>query len=223
VVCEGETGFGGVHNVARLVRDLQAAGLAGVQIEDQVHPKRLPGLEGRVLVDLDEQLERLAAAADARAHGDFVLIARSDADVVSFAELVERCNRYLDAGADVVLPVCLVVDGRPLGALDADGQMEVYARLARAIHGPVQAMLIPQGYTARDMGAIGYSLVGLPGGGLEAAVNALDGAYRSMIETGAETAYRTAHPPRIAAPRGVMELLGMDDAVALERRCLGGG
>ena len=219
VTCDGETGFGGVHNVARLVRELEAAGLAGVQIEDQANPKRCPALEGRVLVALEEQLERLAAARAARRDPDFVLIARSDADVVSFAALIERCNRYLAAGADLAMPICFTVDGRPIGHFDADGQMEVLARLARAIDGPVKAVTVPAGYSAADMGAIGYSLLGLTGGPVEAAVNALQGAYASMLETGSEAAWRAAHPLRFAAPAGVMRLLGLDDALAFERRC----
>lgn len=218
VTCDGETGFGGVHNVARLVREMEAAGIAAIQIEDQVNPKRCPALEGRGVVSLDEQLARLGAALAARRDPGFMVIARSDADVVSFAELVERCNRYLAAGADMAMPICFAVDGRPIGAFDADGQMEVFARLAAAIDGPVKAVMIPAGYTAADMGAIGYQLVGLTGGPIEAAVNALAGAYASLRETGSEQAYRAAHPPAHRAPGGVMQLLGSEERLAFERR-----
>ncbi|HMO68904.1 MAG TPA: isocitrate lyase/PEP mutase family protein, partial [Novosphingobium sp.] len=156
ITCDGENGFGGVHNIARLVSELEAAGLAGVQIEDQANPRRCPALEGRRLVDVEDQVLRLRAALAARRDPDFLVIARSDADVVSLAELVERCNRYLAAGADMAMPLCFVVDGRPIAALDPDGQMEVLERVARGIDGPVKGVLIPQGYDAKAMGAIGY-------------------------------------------------------------------
>ncbi|MBU6269252.1 MAG: isocitrate lyase/PEP mutase family protein [Sphingomonadales bacterium] len=221
VTCDGETGFGGVHNVARLVRELEAAGIAGVQIEDQANPKRCPALDGRVVVSCEEQVTRLRAALAARRDGDFQIIARSDADVVSFAELVERCNRYLAAGVDMAMPICFVVDGRPIGDFDADGQMAVYARLARAIDGPVKAVMIPHGYTARDMGDIGYAVVGLTGGAIEAAASAMHEAYAALRATGSEAAYRAAHPPAVAAPGGVMRLLGVDAHIAFERRCQG--
>jgi len=218
VTCDGETGFGGVHNIARMVQELEACGIAGVQIEDQANPKRCPALEGRAVVAIDEQLVRLKAALAARRDPDFLIIARSDADIVSFDELVLRCNRYLQAGADMAMPICFAVDGRPISDFDADGQMEVYERLARAIDGPVKGVLIPQGYTAADMGRIGYRLLGLTGGPIEAAVNALHASLRRLRESGTEAAYRAEHPPEFPAPGGIMKLLGLDDCVAFEQR-----
>lgn len=218
VTCDGETGFGGVHNIARLVREMEACGIAGIQIEDQANPKRCPALEGRSLVDADEQIVRIGAALAARRDPDFLVIARSDADSLSQAELILRCNRYLAAGADMAMPICFVVDGRPIGEIDPDGQMDVFARLASAIDGPVKAVMIPRGYAAQDMGEIGYSLAGLTGGPIEAAANALHAAYASLRLTGSEEAYRTAHPPAIPAPGGVMQLLGIDEHLEFERR-----
>jgi methylisocitrate lyase len=218
VTCDGETGFGGVHNIARLVTEMEALGLAGVQIEDQENPKRCPALEGRKVVSLEEQLVRLKAALAARRDPDFMIIARSDADTISFDALVERCNRYLAAGADMAMPICFAIDDRPIGELDPDGQMEVFARLARAIDGPVKGVMIPRGYTAADMGAIGYAIMGLTGGPIEAAVNALYEAYASLVRTGSEEAYRAAHPPHFKAPGGIMDLLGLSDYLAFEQR-----
>lgn len=218
VTCDGETGFGGVHNIARLVTEMEALGLAGIQIEDQENPKRCPALEGRKVASLEEQLVRLKAALAARRDPDFVVVARSDADTISFTELVERCNRYLDAGADMAMPICFAVDGRPIGEFDADGQMDVFARLAGAIDGPVKGVMIPQGYGAADMGAIGYRIMGLTGGPIEAAVNALHEAYASLLATGSEEAYRAAHPPSIRAPGGIMDLLKLPDYLDFERR-----
>jgi methylisocitrate lyase len=218
VTCDGETGFGGVHNVARLVHDLEDAGIAGVQIEDQQSPKRCPGLEGRSVVGVEEQLARLGAALAARRDTDFLIIARSDADVLGFDELVLRCNRYLAAGADIAMPICFVVDGRPIGGLAPDDQMAVFERLARTIDGPVKGVMIPEGYTAADMAAIGYRVLGLTGGSIEAAVNAL---YRSLAElrqSGTEATYRAANPPEFPAPGGIMKLLGVDETLAFEAR-----
>jgi methylisocitrate lyase len=222
ITCDAETGFGGVHNIARLVRALEDAGLAGIQIEDQQSPKRCPALEGRGIVSLEEQLSRLGAAVAARRDPGFVIIARSDADVVSLDELVLRCNRYLAAGADVAMPICFVANGRPITALTPDDQMETYAQIARAIDGPVKGVLIPQGYTAADMAAIGYRIMGLSGGPIEAAVNALYASLCELRRSGSEEAYRAANPPRIAAPGGIMQLLGIDALQAFEARFRGG-
>lgn len=218
ITCDIETGFGGVHNVARTVRELEACGLAGVQIEDQTSPKRCPALEGRTVVSLDEQLVRLKAALSARTDPDFAIIARSDADVISFDELVLRCNRYLEAGADLAMPICFTVDGRSIAEFDADGQMEVFERLVRGIDGPAKAVMIPAGYTAADMGRIGYSVVGLTGGPIEAAANALHASLAEMQRTGSEAAYRAQVPPRFGAPSGIMTLLGIELFQDFERQ-----
>jgi hypothetical protein len=121
------------------------------------------------------------------------------------------------------MPICFAVDGRPISELDPDGQMEVFARLAGAIDGPVKGVMIPQGYSAADMGAIGYSIMGLTGGPIEASVNALHEAYASLLETGSEQAYRDAHPPHLRAPGGIMELLKLPGYLAFERRFSGEG
>lgn len=222
ITCDGETGFGGVHNIARLVRGLEDCGIAGVQLEDQESPKRCPALDGRSVVSLEDQLARLGAALAARRDPDFLIIARSDADVIGYDELVLRCNRYLEAGADLAMPICFTIDGRPLSALTPDDQMELYARLARDIAGPVKGVLIPDGYTAADMAAIGYKVLGLTGGPIEAAASALLGALTELRRTGTEAAWRAAHPPALAAPRGIMQLLRLDDFLAFETRFKGG-
>lgn len=221
VTCDGEAGFGGVHSIARLVRGLEDCGIAGVQIEDQQAPKRCPALDGRSVVEIDEQLARLGAAIAARRDPDFLIIARSDADVLGIDELILRSNRYLAAGADMAMPICFSVDGRQITALSPDDQMDLFARIARAIDGPVKGVLIPDGYTARDMADIGYRVLGLSGGPIEAAVNAL---YRSLAElrqTGSEAAYRAAFPPDFAAPGGIMKLLGSEALQAFEARFSG--
>lgn len=218
ITCDGETGFGGVHNIARLVRGLEDAGIAGVQIEDQQNPKRCPALDGRSVVPMDEQVARLGAALAARRDPDFLIIARSDADVIGLGELIERCNRYLQAGADMAMPICFNVDGRPITALSPDDQMEIHARLAREIDGPVKGVLIPDGYTATDMAGIGYRLIGLTGSGIEAAVNALHQALSDLRRTGSEATYRAGNPPDFPAPGGIMNLLGIEELKAFEQR-----
>lgn len=218
VTCDGETGFGGVHNIARLVREMEHSGIAAIQLEDQHGPKRCPALDGRSVVSVEEQLARLGAALSARRDPDFVVIARSDADVLGIDELIQRCNRYLAAGADMAMPICFVVDGRPISDLTPDDQMEVYARLAREIDGPVKGVLIPAGYTASDMAAIGYKVMGLTGGPIEAAVNALHRSLSELRVSGTEATYRAANPPEIAAPGGIMKLLGIDALLDFEAR-----
>src|SRR5213076_3136557 len=77
-IVDADTGFGGAENVARTVRELERAGLAGCHIEDQEFPKRCGHLAGKDLVDVDEMVEKIRAALMARHNQDFLIIARAD-------------------------------------------------------------------------------------------------------------------------------------------------
>src|SRR5262249_35501434 len=77
-IVDADTGFGGSENVARTIRDLEAAGLAGCHIEDQQFPKRCGHLAGKSLVDVDEMTEKIKTAGAARRDPHFLVIARTD-------------------------------------------------------------------------------------------------------------------------------------------------
>src|SRR3954466_2939329 len=79
VVAEGDTGHGDLHNVVRTVREFEAAGAAGILLEDQVTPKRCGHFQGKQVIPTAEMVLKLRAALDARWNPDFVLVARTDA------------------------------------------------------------------------------------------------------------------------------------------------
>jgi methylisocitrate lyase len=107
-IVDADTGFGGSENVARTIRELEAAGLAGCHIEDQEFPKRCGHLAGKSLVDVDEMTEKIRAAVAARRDPDFMIIARTDARAVEdFDRTVDRAQRYVEAGADAIFPEAL--------------------------------------------------------------------------------------------------------------------
>src|SRR5205814_9260941 len=102
VVADGDTGHGDLHNVARTVREFEAAGAAGVLLEDQVTPKRCGHFQGKQVIPPAEMVLKLKAALDARKDNDFVIIARTDARAVEGIDsAIDRANRYAAAGADV--------------------------------------------------------------------------------------------------------------------------
>ena len=107
-IVDADTGFGGAENVARTIRELEGAGLAGCHIEDQEFPKRCGHLVGKSLVDLEEMVGKIKAAVAARRDSDFMIIARTDARAVEgFDRAVERAGEYLAAGADAIFPEAL--------------------------------------------------------------------------------------------------------------------
>ncbi|HEY7594629.1 MAG TPA: oxaloacetate decarboxylase [Actinophytocola sp.] len=103
VIADADTGYGNALNVVRTVREYEAAGVAGIHLEDQVAPKRCGHLEGKQVVPAEVMVDRVRAAVDARRDRDFVLIARTDARAVEgLAAALDRAARYREAGADML-------------------------------------------------------------------------------------------------------------------------
>jgi phosphoenolpyruvate phosphomutase len=106
VIADCDTGFGNSINAIRTVQAFEAAGMAGLCIEDNVFPKRCSFYAGvkRLLADVDEQALKIRAAINAGS-GDFVVIARTEALIAGWGleEALRRGRAYADAGADAVL------------------------------------------------------------------------------------------------------------------------
>src|ERR687896_2235182 len=105
LLCDADTGYGGVMNVVRTVREFEAAGVAAIHIEDQVTPKRCGILpQGVPVVARDEFVQKIRAAVDARQSHDFLIVARTDAkSQYGLEEAAARGRAYVEAGADAAL------------------------------------------------------------------------------------------------------------------------
>jgi carboxyvinyl-carboxyphosphonate phosphorylmutase len=103
LIADADDGYGNAINVARTVRAYEAAGVAGLHLEDQLSPKRCGHLEGKQIIATSEMVEKVHAAVEARRSRDLVIIARTDARAVEGLDAaLERARRYRDAGADVL-------------------------------------------------------------------------------------------------------------------------
>lgn len=103
MVVDIDTGFGNAINVGRVIRTLERAGAASVQIEDQVFPKKCGHFEGKSVVSIDEMVSKIKAAVDARHDANLQIIARTDARAIEGLDrAIERVERYREAGADVI-------------------------------------------------------------------------------------------------------------------------
>lgn len=103
MVVDIDTGYGAPLNIIRLVRDFEQLDIAAIQIEDQRMPKKCGHELGRKLVDPEEMLDRIRAIYDNRQENGIVIIARTDARTVEgLSSAIERGNRYLEAGADMI-------------------------------------------------------------------------------------------------------------------------
>ena len=103
VIADADTGYGGVLNVARTVRQYERAGVAAIHIEDQQSPKRCGHLDDKQVVSSTEMVQKIRAAVDARIDDDFTIIVRTDAlAVTGWDDTMRRCGEYVDAGADML-------------------------------------------------------------------------------------------------------------------------
>jgi 2,3-dimethylmalate lyase len=105
VYVDGDTGFGGIHNVREMVRAFESAGVAGLFFSDQVFPNRCGYLPGKQVVPVEQMLARVKAALDARRDREMLIVARTDAAGVEGVDsAIARCRLFMEAGADVAKP-----------------------------------------------------------------------------------------------------------------------
>lgn len=103
VIADADTGFGNAINVQRTVREYEKAGVAVIQIEDQVMPKKCGHMIGRQVIPKEEMVGKIKAAVDARVDPDFLIMARTDARTIMGIEAaIERGLAYQEAGADII-------------------------------------------------------------------------------------------------------------------------
>jgi 2,3-dimethylmalate lyase len=123
LVADADTGYGNAVHAARTVRLYGAAGIAGLHLEDQTHPKRCGHMRGKDVIDAAEATQKIRAAVDASA-GTTVIIARTDAlSVLGLEAAIDRAGCYLEAGADLVFVE---------GAHDSDALAAIHGALPTA-------------------------------------------------------------------------------------------
>jgi methylisocitrate lyase len=178
VIVDADTGFGAAVNVERTVRELEAAGAAAIQLEDQQLPKRCGHLAGKSLVDSAEMCDKLRAATDTRRDLDLVIIARTDArGVTSLDDAIDRAKAYLAAGADWIFPEALVTT-------------EEFDRFAREIDAPLIANMTEFGksplLSLDELADLGYAGVLYPVTTLRIAMKAVEAALAMLDQEGTQ-------------------------------------
>lgn len=177
VLVDSDTGYGSAVNVVRTVRELIRAGARGMFLEDQLWPKRCGHMGGKQVIPLDEYLEKLRAAADARGTQDLFITARTDArQVHGLSEAIRRGIAFKDNGADAVF-------------IEAPETREEMREIARQVPGPLVANMVEHGVTPlmsrEELVDLGFSLILWPVGPLFSAAKALEGYYETLRRTGA--------------------------------------
>jgi len=198
VVCDADTGYGNPLNVRRTVREYEAAGVAGIHIEDQLFPKKCGFFEGKQVIAQDEAVQKIRAALDARTDPDFVIIARCDAYAVTgWADTVKRCRAYVEAGADLVF-----VDGIK-SVEDIHTYATDLADLPRLYNGDLM--------TTQEVAQLGYRLM-ICGSTIWLIYKQVKEAFEELRKTG------RVDPGRYGTRWDVADLLGLDQVYELEKK-----
>lgn len=200
LLCDADTGFGEALNVERSVRLFEAAGVAGIHLEDQEFPKRCGHLSGKSVVAPEVMVAKIRAAVAARRDRDFVVMARTDAKAVhGFDDAVRRARMYLEAGADAIFPEALETP-------------EEFARFAQALPGAILlANMTEFGKSplldVPTLGHMGYRLILFPLTAFRVAMKAAEETLRDLHTTGTQKASLTKMQTR----QELYDLLGYTD------------
>ena len=209
VFADADTGFGGIGNVQRTVREFERAGLAGLHIEDQSLPKRCGHFDGKSVVSMDEMVLRVHSAVAARHDDDLVIIARTDArGVEGLDAALERAALCVDAGADMIFVE---------GLLDEDEFRTVGRELAGV---PLVANMVEGGKSpllpAQRLGELGFRLVIHANLALRLGALAIQRGLAELRQTGTSAAMLD----RILPWDERQAIVGLADATETERRLL---
>ena len=178
VIVDADTGFGDTVNVTRTIVELERAGAAAIQLEDQELPKRCGHLSGKSLVTAEAMCAKLRAAADARADESTVIIARTDArGVDNFDAAVARAQQYVAAGADWIFPEALAT-------------REEFQAFAKAIDAPLVANMTEFGksplLTFDELADMGFRVVLYPVTLLRVAMKAAESTLALLAADGTQ-------------------------------------
>jgi 2-methylisocitrate lyase-like PEP mutase family enzyme len=172
IICDADTGYGGLLNVAHTVRGYERAGAAGIQLEDQEFPKKCGHTPGRRVIAQHDMAQKIRVAVEARQDPDMLIIARTDARTsLGLDEAMRRCDAYLEAGADVLF----------LESPETEQELEA---IGKRFDAPLIINVVEGGRTPQlspaDLQRLGFSLAIYPASGFLAVAQALHKVYGEL-------------------------------------------
>jgi methylisocitrate lyase len=178
LLVDADTGWGAAFNISRTIADLIRSGAAGCHLEDQVQAKRCGHRPGKALVSCDEMADRIKAAVDGRTDAQFVLMARTDAHAVEGQKAaIERAQRYVEAGADMIFAEALTT-------------LDEYRQFTGAVNVPVLANITEFGktplFTVAELAGAGVQLVLYPLSAFRAMSQAAEAVYAAIRSEGTQ-------------------------------------
>jgi 2-methylisocitrate lyase-like PEP mutase family enzyme len=213
LIADADTGFGGLINVRQTVRGYEAAGVQAIQIEDQEMPKKCGHTPNRRVIPVEDMVQKIEVALEARRSDDTLIIARTDSRTgLGLDEAIRRGQAYAKAGADIIFVEAPETEeefrrvGAELGkGSGADGAW-LLANMVPSGKSPVVAK--------ERLGAFGFNVVIYPSVGMNAACAALKSAYAYLLEHGSTE----GSPVPSISMAEMHQLVGFEDVWAFERK-----
>ncbi|SDB72875.1 isocitrate lyase/PEP mutase family protein [Belnapia rosea] len=207
VVADADTGYGGLLNVRHTVMGYEAAGVTGIQLEDQEMPKKCGHTPGRRVIPAEEMVLKIKVAAEARRDPNMLIVARTDArTTLGLEEAIRRGQIYAEAGADVIF----------IESPETEAEMQA---IGRAIRKPLLANMVEGGRTpilpARRLAEIGYAMAIYPAVGFLAVAAALERVYGHLKEQGDSNALPASESYGFGR---ICELMGFPEVWEFDRK-----
>jgi 2-methylisocitrate lyase-like PEP mutase family enzyme len=216
LTCDADNGYGNPMNVHYTVQMFEEAGVAGVNLEDQVSPKRCGHMAGKEVVSLDEMVKKIEAACLARRDDDFVIIARTDALAVEGLDAtLERIRAYVAAGADAIFPDAVKTEDQIARVVEAAGGQPVSINMGFGIRTRPTTPLIP----LPRLKELGVRRISLPRMLPAAAIKAMGEALAVMREV-METGVPADRSDLLVGIDEIWKLMGFPAMQALEKQLL---
>ncbi len=204
-IADADTGYGGLLNVRHTVLGYEAAGVSGIQLEDQEMPKKCGHTPGRRVIPAEEAALKIRVAAEARIDPNFLIVARTDArTTLGLDEAIKRGKMFAEAGADIIF----------IESPESEAEM---AAIGKAIDKPLLANMVEGGRTpvlpAETLKALGYAIAIYPGTGFLAAAQALEKCYAHLKQHGDSIALGEAY-----GFQRMTELMGFPEVWEFEKK-----
>jgi carboxyvinyl-carboxyphosphonate phosphorylmutase len=208
VMADGDTGFGNVVNTYRTVREFEVAGAAGINLEDQVIPKRCGHMDGKEVIPTGEMVQKIRVAVEARQDEDFIINARTDAIAVyGVEEAIKRGNSYAEAGADLIF-------------MEAPSTVEDIKHVIKSVNAPVSINMADGGKTQvatiSELEEWGAARLSLPVTPVFAAARAILDALLIVKEEGVSP--WTNHPEKTMEFKEFTDIVGLSAIREFEKK-----
>ena len=206
LIADADTGYGGILNVRRTIRQYERAGVAAIHIEDQEMPKRCGHLDDKKVVSTEDMVQKIRAAVDARTDDDFTIIVRTDSIAVTgWEDAMNRCEEYIKAGADALF----------VEALRTPEEVE---QVAKNLSVPLLYNFVESGksplLSASELEKFGFKIVIYPGSALLSVTHVVQQVMAQLKETGT-----TAHiMDNMVTLEACFEAVGLSSLLAEDAR-----